>query len=236
MQSPEKDQSVGKSVSKRFIEELQNSSNSGEIPVKRKCDQESLLPNSDCTEEYSNNSASVIKNTECCETSRTSETNCQQNISSKEHSSDINYGIDSVVKEDHSSNILDNSNEMPAVEDGCSVDSRRTRRNSKRKREKEECCPVCGITVRLPELQSHYIQEVEKLTKIPKSLKKPRREESSISKTFVQVKSNRENRLSAKIARYAARARKDVHCPVCNLELSGTQEEATNHVLLCLDQ
>ncbi|XP_035232393.1 E3 ubiquitin-protein ligase RNF220-like [Stegodyphus dumicola] len=230
VRSLDKDQSAGKSVSKRFTEELQNSSNSGEIPVKRNCDQESLLPNSDCSEEYSNNYASVIKDTDSCET------NCQQNISSNEYSSDINYGTDSVVKEDQSSNTPDNSNEMPAVEDSSSLDSRRTRRNNKRKREKEECCPVCGITVRLPELQSHYIQEVEKLTKIPKSLKKSRREESSISKTFVQVKRNRENRLSAKVARYAARARKDVHCPVCNLELSGTQEEDTNHVLLCLEQ
>uniref|UniRef100_T1DG04 Putative phosphonate ABC transporter n=1 Tax=Cupiennius salei TaxID=6928 RepID=T1DG04_CUPSA len=117
------------------------------------------------------------------------------------------------------------------------VDSRRTRRNSKRKRESEDFCPVCGITLRCSELASHYAKEVENLSKISKSVKKTRCEENhGVNTTFVQVKSNRENRHAAKVAKFSSRPRNEVYCPVCNVKLSGSDDEINSHVHNCISE
>ncbi|GBM37083.1 hypothetical protein AVEN_138135-1, partial [Araneus ventricosus] len=113
------------------------------------------------------------------------------------------------------------------------VDLRRTRRSSKRKKDSDLCCPICGLTLREPELESHFNQEVEKLSKIPKTARKPKRDDSGINTTFVQVRSNRLNRLTAKVAQYTEKAKSTVKCPVCKLWIYGSEEEMNNHVALC---
>ncbi|KAG8184745.1 hypothetical protein JTE90_019344 [Oedothorax gibbosus] len=120
-------------------------------------------------------------------------------------------------------------------DDSSSFDARRTRRKNKRKLVSDFCCPVCGITVREHELAAHYTQEVGKLTKIPGNLMKLRqRKKDGIKKPFVEVKNNRENRITAKLAKYAAKASQAIQCPICRLKISGCEEDIDKHVALCI--
>ncbi|GFY73065.1 e3 ubiquitin-protein ligase Rnf220 [Trichonephila inaurata madagascariensis] len=170
-----------------------------------------MLPHemeSDC----SNDSNSVPHHSNSSEVNQSAATESSSEMKLKNHSSEVSDTTDEIIY----------------------VDLRRTRRNNKRKKESDLCCPVCGITLRLPELVSHFNQEVERLSKIPKNLKKPVKDDSGISTTYVQVKSNRENRLTAKVAKYAAKARKEVQCPVCHITMLGSEEEINKHVALCV--
>ncbi|GFR23797.1 e3 ubiquitin-protein ligase Rnf220 [Trichonephila clavata] len=164
------------------------------------------------------------------------ESDCSSDSNSVPHHSNSSE-VNQAAQATESSSEIKLKNHSPEASDGTDeiicVDLRRTRRNNKRKKESDLCCPVCGITIRLPELETHFNQEVERLSKIPKNVKKPVKDDSGISTTFVQVKSNRENRLTAKVAKYAAKARKEVQCPVCRITMVGSEEETNKHVALC---
>nr|XP_042908653.1 uncharacterized protein LOC107451064 isoform X1 [Parasteatoda tepidariorum] len=111
---------------------------------------------------------------------------------------------------------------------------RSSRRNSKRKKDFDGCCPICGVTVRLNDLESHYNQEVERLSKISRCSKKMHLEDVPKNEAFDLVRKNREQRLTARVARYSARAKNEVKCPVCSLRMSGTAEEINKHVAFCI--
>ncbi|XP_023217609.1 E3 ubiquitin-protein ligase RNF220-like [Centruroides sculpturatus] len=99
-------------------------------------------------------------------------------------------------------------------------------------------CPVCGITLRLPELSTHFQFEVERLTKISKNLSQSSEDGSTCNRTgspavcrrkedekpetrwetYQRVKSNRQNRLSARACNNKKKKMNDdVPCPVCNV-------------------
>lgn len=121
--------------------------------------------------------------------------------------------------------------------DSSCQDLKRSRRSCKRKRDLEDFCPICGLTVRYSELKTHFEKEVENLSNVAKNIRKPRgqhKERAGVNITYVKVKCNRENRLAAKVARYAKK--NDVHCPVCKLNLTGTETEINEHVLNCIGE
>lgn len=115
---------------------------------------------------------------------------------------------------------------------------------SKRKQTDPSFCPVCSVTLRSSEVDSHLSSEIDKLQKI--SSNKPKQNgknplgspsatngtaESSVDncwETYQKVKSNRHSRQKIK-----SRKRKadETVCPICNKE---TSEEITLHVEMCL--
>ncbi|GFS29928.1 e3 ubiquitin-protein ligase RNF220 [Nephila pilipes] len=198
---------------------------------------------SNCTSTMSDQELSSTSE-QYCDTLGGSEYKVLPQEMESDSSHDSNSGIPrSDSNEVNQSTAIESPSELKWTNNSCEisetseetiyVDLRRTRRNFKRKKECELCCPVCGITLRSPELESHFNHEVDKLSKIPKNSKKPIRDDSGISTTYVQVKSNRENRLTAKVAKYASKAKKEVQCPVCNIRMVGSEEEINKHVALC---
>ncbi|XP_076353083.1 E3 ubiquitin-protein ligase RNF220-like isoform X2 [Tachypleus tridentatus] len=118
------------------------------------------------------------------------------------------------------------------------------------------CCPVCGLTIRPAELLSHFEQEVEKLDKINKILRRPTKEgtphirnspspgnsrrKDSINtldsrwNTFEKVQCNRHNRLGVRSCKTKKKLAEETLCPVCCESLTGNQEELNIHVERCL--
>ncbi|BES90898.1 Ring finger protein 220 [Nesidiocoris tenuis] len=102
------------------------------------------------------------------------------------------------------------------------------------------CCPVCGQNVRQGDLDSHFIQELEKLYKIT-SVNRCRRTGQYSSSTdeslenrweaYLRIKSNRHCRMRMK-----SRKKKpdDVVCPICNENVYGNMQQLNNHVEICL--
>ncbi|GIY69566.1 putative phosphonate ABC transporter [Caerostris extrusa] len=114
---------------------------------------------------------------------------------------------------------------------------RRTRSSSnKRTKGINLRCPICSLTIRSAELETHFKQEVDKLTQVSRKLRKLKTDDSGINTTFVQVKSNRENRLSAKIGQYTAKNRKEIQCPGCSLWLSGPGTKLNEHISHCMEE
>ncbi|XP_026474068.1 E3 ubiquitin-protein ligase Rnf220-like [Ctenocephalides felis] len=113
---------------------------------------------------------------------------------------------------------------------------------TRRKLSDFSCCPVCGITLRTPELESHYVLEMEKLNKLSTcrtrkaSLGSSSNENGSTSAntvenswdTFQKIKSNRQSRLKANTRKRKADG---TLCPVCN---ERTNDDISVHVELCL--
>lgn len=120
---------------------------------------------------------------------------------------------------------------------------------TKRKQVTPLCCPVCSVTVRESELETHYMSELSKLEKISQgSKKKMSTTNTSPStpdaanpevvtpekcwETYQNVKQNRQSRLKVK-----SRKRKNgdgdivTLCPVCNKSITG---DLTQHVEDCL--
>ncbi|XP_074642138.1 E3 ubiquitin-protein ligase RNF220-like isoform X2 [Tubulanus polymorphus] len=125
------------------------------------------------------------------------------------------------------------------------------------------CCPVCGLTLRIGEVESHFTSELEKLEKIT-SLKNSKRTPSregtplggrkllpspsntkskspppevaaqSRHETYQRVKANRNNRLNSRIRGRKKRHQEETTCPVCNKLVTGTPEELSDHVDMCL--
>lgn len=59
------------------------------------------------------------------------------------------------------------------------------KRNRKKTSHDPVTCPVCGITLRETELEAHYRNELEKLTKIKKIISKSPQTSPSTSKTNI---------------------------------------------------
>ncbi|XP_054286469.1 E3 ubiquitin-protein ligase RNF220-like [Macrosteles quadrilineatus] len=107
------------------------------------------------------------------------------------------------------------------------------------------CCPVCGVTLRPGELDTHVVQELERLYKLSANVRVRRlssphpREHLSSSdgslearwETYQRIRANRQSRLRIK---YRKRKPDEVACPVCNEPIQGTLEEVNHHVETCL--
>ncbi|KAL1110449.1 hypothetical protein AAG570_007980, partial [Ranatra chinensis] len=111
----------------------------------------------------------------------------------------------------------------------------------KKKPTDTSCCPVCGVTVRPADLDSHFVQELERLYKLTVSGRTrrlsrdiPASADGSLEsrwETYQRIKANRQSRLRLKNRK---RKPDDVVCPVCNEGVNGTVEQLNNHVELCL--
>jgi len=117
---------------------------------------------------------------------------------------------------------------------------------TKRKQIDPTCCPVCSVTLRQSEIDSHLHVEIDKLNKLPAPKIKtngksvPSSSNGSCSsgtnandpdknwETYQKVRHNRQNRLRTKTRKRKA---DEPVCPICNKEVS---EELTLHVELCL--
>lgn len=117
---------------------------------------------------------------------------------------------------------------------------------TKKKQIDPACCPVCGVTLRQSEIDSHLHIEIEKLNKLPapkikvngKNTNIPSTSNGSCSasssdpdkswETYQKVRNNRQNRLRTKTRKRKA---DEPVCPICNKEVS---EDLAFHVELCL--
>lgn len=115
---------------------------------------------------------------------------------------------------------------------------------SKRKQTDPTVCPVCSVTLRSSEVESHLCSEIDKLQKISSNKhkqngKNPLGSPSAVNgtaensvdtswETFQKVKSNRHSR--QKIKSRKRKAEENI-CPICNKE---TSEDITLHVEMCL--
>jgi len=134
-------------------------------------------------------------------------------------------------------------------------------RRKKKFQSDPSCCPVCGVTVRPGELETHFVQELERLYKLSASSRVrrlslensrppvppgsnvssgPRRDGVGSAgdgtpegrwETYQRIKANRQGRLRIK-----NRKRKvdEATCPVCNERVQGSVEELNSHVEMCL--
>ncbi|XP_026475108.1 protein Teyrha-meyrha-like isoform X2 [Ctenocephalides felis] len=109
------------------------------------------------------------------------------------------------------------------------------------------CCPVCGVTLQAGELESHFVQELERLYKLTATPNRNRRHEAMMRptgtgvpgdpgpdgrwETFQRIKTNRQSRLRIK-----ARKRKveETACPVCHSRMPRSPDELTAHVEMCI--
>ncbi|CAH0562643.1 unnamed protein product [Brassicogethes aeneus] len=113
---------------------------------------------------------------------------------------------------------------------------------NKKKQVDPACCPVCSVTLRNSEVESHLSSELEKLNKLPTPKHKVNGGKSHPSsssngnsdnttdknwETYQKVRSNRQSR------KRKTRKRKSDEsvCPICNKEVT---EDITVHVELCL--
>ncbi|PIK43500.1 hypothetical protein BSL78_19659 [Apostichopus japonicus] len=123
--------------------------------------------------------------------------------------------------------------------------------------EGRKTCPVCGLTIRKQEVESHFhseLQQLEKLTKEgSRSLRYPQRRktlENNESKDgrsddrfeeYLRLKRKRETRRRPKEMRGCDEAStsgctNDTECPVCGITLTGTAEQMNQHAEACLIQ
>ncbi|XP_034252117.1 E3 ubiquitin-protein ligase Rnf220-like isoform X2 [Thrips palmi] len=119
------------------------------------------------------------------------------------------------------------------------------------------CCPVCGVTVRAGELESHFLQELDRLFKMSPAGRarrshgpphgpgpantapaRPGNIGSTADgtaegrwETYQRIKANRTSRLRIKNRKRKA---DEATCPVCNERFQGSVEELNLHVEHCL--
>ncbi|BFY99988.1 hypothetical protein BsWGS_03030 [Bradybaena similaris] len=128
------------------------------------------------------------------------------------------------------------------------------------------CCPVCGLTLRAGELESHLMLEIDKLDKITRNGRKsrdstpqgrkslpspsgsrkgkdsPPPEVASRSRydNFLRIRCNRQSRLGARSRNRKKRPGEDgvkeTMCPICNDRVMGMAEDLNAHVEMCLKQ
>lgn len=120
-------------------------------------------------------------------------------------------------------------------------------------------CPVCGLTLRPGEVDSHLQVELEKLEKLSVRNVRKSRETTPVGRktvlspsgsrgkdspgvgaasqaryeNYLRVQGNRQARLGVR-SRVRKRKVEETLCPVCNKKVSGTPEELNEHVELCL--
>lgn len=117
------------------------------------------------------------------------------------------------------------------------------------------CCPVCGVTVRGGELESHFLQELDRLFKMSPAARQRRQHHGPPHgpaaaparpgnigstadgtaegrwETYQRIKANRTSRLRIKNRKRKA---DEATCPVCNERFQGSVEELNLHVEHCL--
>ncbi|KAK3930018.1 LOW QUALITY PROTEIN: E3 ubiquitin-protein ligase Rnf220 [Frankliniella fusca] len=116
------------------------------------------------------------------------------------------------------------------------------------------CCPVCGVTVRGGELESHFLQELDRLFKMAPAARQRRQQHHGPPQghapprpgnigstadgtaegrweTYQRIKANRTSRLRIKNRKRKA---DEATCPVCNERFQGSVEELNLHVEHCL--
>ncbi|XP_030748513.1 E3 ubiquitin-protein ligase RNF220-like [Sitophilus oryzae] len=116
---------------------------------------------------------------------------------------------------------------------------------SKKKRDPSSC-PVCGLTISPGELESHFMQELERLYKLngtglaasrKRNIREPGRPPALPGdsgpegrwETFQRIKTNRQGRLRLKIRKRKA----DDGCSICTGRPHRTPEELSLHVQQC---
>ncbi|KAJ8970018.1 hypothetical protein NQ314_001447 [Rhamnusium bicolor] len=131
------------------------------------------------------------------------------------------------------------SDEGEGAGSSCNSEGGRGCRN-KKKQNDPACCPVCSVTLRQTEVDSHLNSEIEKLNKLPSTKYKVNGKNAPSSstnglndntdknwETFQKVRLNRQSRQRTK----TRKRRAEEKCPICNKEVS---EDITLHVELCL--
>ncbi|XP_050527449.1 E3 ubiquitin-protein ligase RNF220-like isoform X2 [Daktulosphaira vitifoliae] len=126
----------------------------------------------------------------------------------------------------------------------------------------QPCCPVCGVSLRPHELESHFVYELERLYKASanrrnrlrtggdKDFKDQAREtevgtggggsalspgrDASLHGRWETYQKVKANRHNRLRIKNRKRKPDDVCCPVCSDPLSGTQEQMNLHVEMCL--
>lgn len=117
---------------------------------------------------------------------------------------------------------------------------------NKKKQMDPSCCPVCSVTIRVSELNTHLGMEMERLSKLgnQKHKRSPRRmsplfvsgasaSAEGLAKyweTYQRVKTNRQGRLKVKAKK---RKPEELSCPICN---KFTSDDITLHVEMCLER
>lgn len=108
---------------------------------------------------------------------------------------------------------------------------------SKRKLSEPICCPVCSVTLRVSEVQSHLTLEVDKLDKVTMTRTKPNGRNAPSSSndnpdkfwdTFQKTRLNRQNRHRSKTKK---RKGDEMICPICNKD---TADVLALHVEKCI--
>lgn len=138
------------------------------------------------------------------------------------------------VKEEH---LSAGSSSSTALEEGRGC-------RSKRKQVDPTFCPVCSVTLRSNEVETHLSTEIDKLQKISSTKHRQNSKttvpsastvngtsENGVDKgweTYQKVKSNRQSRQKTKARKRRA---EEVVCPICNQE---TTEDINVHVEMCL--
>lgn len=137
-------------------------------------------------------------------------------------------------------------------------EGRSLRKSRKRPVDGHICCPVCGLTLRPGETETHLAVELDKLERIcrgrksrdstpsgRKTLPSPsgRKGKDSPSleaaqrtryETYRKIHENRQSRLAARNRNKKRRVGEETVCPVCSDRLTGSLEELSTHVELCL--
>lgn len=125
------------------------------------------------------------------------------------------------------------------------------------------CCPICGLTLRPGEMDTHLALELDKLERICRGGRKsrdstpqgrktlpspsgrkgkdspsPEYVSQSRYQTYQRIRCNRQARLNArnrnKRRRVGDENSKETQCPICSERLTGTPEELNGHVEICL--
>lgn len=135
------------------------------------------------------------------------------------------------------------------------VDDCGRRESRQRKKQSEHtCCPVCGVTVRLNEIEHHYAIEMDRLLKLTSPIKIRRQTQQkelnstastssnssgsvnnsndmhiSCWNTYQKIRANRQSRLKLKSRK--RKAEEGSLCPVCNERIHG---DINVHVENCL--
>lgn len=115
---------------------------------------------------------------------------------------------------------------------------------SKRKQSDPSFCPVCSVTLRPTEVETHLSTEIDKLQKISSTRHRQNGKSTGASvsttngtnedavdkcwETYQKVKANRQSRQKIKARKRRA---EEVICPICNRE---TTEDINLHVEMCL--
>ncbi|KAL4235837.1 hypothetical protein ACF0H5_004227 [Mactra antiquata] len=120
-------------------------------------------------------------------------------------------------------------------------------------------CPVCGLTLRPGEVETHLQAELEKLDKLSSRNTRKSRENTPLGRktlpspsgcrgkespgvgaasqaryeNYMRVQTNRQARLGVR-SRTRKKKLEETVCPVCSKKVSGTPEELNEHVELCL--